>query len=225
MDTQEKINELTERHNKELSDLDQKWTSEHQLRKYQKASSRLIQLRKMEKFLAKQTKFEDAELVHAEAEELEKREYQSAQAIASRDYHKEQDKVLEKQKNEMDALLETREHWRDILLSRQKTEKDVYNNTDQKVKTRLKEPPRVREAQLPSKTKTRSAGTSSRHNTLIASGADISFKYNTVLPKLNPPIDKRSTSRSLNSDSKSQTENSSRPESHVSTQHNSTRKE
>ncbi|OHT04091.1 hypothetical protein TRFO_28459 [Tritrichomonas foetus] len=142
----------------------------------------------MEKFLAKQNKFDEAAVAHAESEELSKREMAMCQAMANRDYHNEKEKLIEKQESDMTLLLQTREHWREVLLSRQKQEKDYFYRREAVVEIMEQEPLRTREAQLNVKTAKSRSPNKSKNSARLLKSAEISFQYCTVLPPLAPPV-------------------------------------
>lgn len=185
----------------------------------------------MEKFLAKQNKFDEATIVHAEAEELAKREFALSQAMVNRDYHNELEKLTEKQESEMEILVNTRKHWREVMISKQQVEKGHISNRESVVELREKEPFRKREAQLPnrqsqSRLKTRSASSLSnpsrssskiqtktsnfQNRRSLNNRPEISFRPYHVLPPLQPPV----SSQSNNQESKN--EGNSRPSSSLS---------
>ena len=147
--------------------------------------------------MAKQELFDQAEVIHAESEELSKREMEACQAIVNRDYHNEKEKLNEKQQAEMESLLKTREHFREVLLARQKQEKDNFYRREAVVELMEKEPLRTREAQLNVRMNSRN----SKPNSRLMNSAEISFKRTTVLPPLVPPVSGRqSQSRSVSGD-------------------------
>jgi hypothetical protein len=160
------------------------WQEEDKHRKSGKPSSRLLQLSRREKYLARLNHFNDAELTKREAHELTGRELWRSQAMVNCDFHLSREKLREKQQAELDLLIATRKHWRECLLVRQKAERKVLKNLENAVEQRQKEPCRTREAQLPTM-KTRTIGTaqSKRFDT----NAEISFEYVTVLPPVHPP--------------------------------------
>jgi hypothetical protein len=182
--TQLKADRLAEQHDTELRAFDDHWHDEDTLRPYRKASLRLLQLWRIEKFMAKQTDFNHAEVVKAEAQELSSREMQASQAQADRDYHLELAQLNDRHQKEMDAFLADRKHWREVMLARQKREKEQLERDHNAVEIRQKEPPRTREAFQATKSRSiRSAKT-------YTVGPEISFEYPTVLPYPVSPSDR-----------------------------------
>lgn len=214
------MEDLNKRQEDERRNLDDFWNAEKTLRKYRKPSARLLQLWRMEKFLAKTGSFDEANIVRLEASELAKREIALAQANANRDYHAEKEKLVQRQDADLASLVSNREHWRAVMLSRQNVEKAVVVNREAVVEVRQKEPPMRREAQLPPgrrrvKTqcsKNRSSASSTASSTREVEGevkkcqnlkksgkgkekreAEISFNYCTVLPPVASPVTGPST--------------------------------
>lgn len=205
-ETNAKLQQLEEKHQNELRDYDQKWQEDDTFRKYRKPSARLLDLWRKEKFMARTGQFNEAEIIKAEAEELQQREMNMAQAMLNRDYHLDRDKIVTRQQQEIESLIQTRDHWKSVIVSRQKNEKDVYGNKEIVVEARHKEPFRKREAQLPQKKAPKqrssagsatSTGRSRSKKKLISTGAGISFQYQTVLPPLAPPSGNPAPSRSV----------------------------
>jgi hypothetical protein len=177
-DTQDKIEQLRRKHDLELKKFELHWQTEDTLRKYRKPSSRLLQMWRMEKYLARTEKFTDAEILKLETEELARRERALGQAAANRDFHTEHERLLNRQRKEYDLLVATQQHWREVLVSRQKKERAVIENKDLAVEAKQKEPCRQRDAQLTA------VARNSRKKRFSAS-SEISFRYTTVLP---PPV-------------------------------------
>jgi hypothetical protein len=152
------------------------WHEEVVLRPYRKASTRLLQLWRIEKFMAKQNEFNHAELVKAESEELSIRERNCAQAQADRDYHQDLEELTDKHQKEMNLLIETRQHWREVMLARQQLEKDVLKRAHNAVEIRQSEPCRTKEAFQA--TKSRPVSKTKKYTV----GPEISYEFITVLP-------------------------------------------
>lgn len=170
------------KHQIEKNQFDLHWHKVDTLRRYRKPSSRLLTMWRMEKYLARTGKFSDAEILKAEAEELSRRELEMAQAVANRDYQAEYEKLRRRQQQEQDLLVQTREHERDIICGKHRVEKAVFRNKDNASIQRIREPPRMRDAQLPSAT------TRTPQKKKLAATA-ISFEYQTVLPFIVSPPD------------------------------------
>jgi hypothetical protein len=189
-ETDLKTDQLAAQQGGELKAFRDHWHGENTLRRYRKASSRLLQLWRIEKFMAKQTEFNHAEVVKAEATELSYREMQRAQAQADRDYHVELSQMKERHKKEMDAHLQNRQHWREVMLARHQLEKDQLERDLHAVEIKQAEPCRKREP---------FQATSSRPITAAkkyAVGPEISFEYPTFLPFPISPSDRVSGTES-----------------------------
>jgi hypothetical protein len=170
------------KHQIEQNEFDLHWHKEDTLRRYRKPSSRLLTMWRMEKYLARTSKFSDAEVLKAEAEELSRRELSMAQAIANRDYQAEHEKLRRKQQQERDLLIQTREHWSEVIRGRHRVQRAVFQNKDNASIQRIREAPRMRDAQLPS------AASRAPQKKKFAATA-ISFEYQTVLPFVVAPPD------------------------------------
>lgn len=212
-ESDQKAEELATRHQKELDELNDLWNEDETLRKYRKPSKLLLDLWKQEKFLAKQGNIEEAKSVHIQSENLQKNEMTAAQNHLNEDFKIAKLKLEEKQEKELSALQIDRQHWREILISQQNSEKAVLENKKKVVDIRQKEPPKQREIQLASTTKTR--GRVERKSYAMP---EISFKYHTVLPPLKPPVQGRSKSAlgSQRGTSRSQSENNHKSEETLS---------
>jgi hypothetical protein len=77
-ETEEKLEQLHKKHEFELH-----WQEEETLRQYHKPSSRLLQMWRMEKVLARSEEHDNAEVVRAESRELTKRETRMGQIATS----------------------------------------------------------------------------------------------------------------------------------------------
>jgi hypothetical protein len=183
-ETEDKIAQLNARHETEMKEFELRWQEDETLRKYRKPSSRLLQLSRMEKFLARLRCFNEAEVVNLETRELTDRELAMSQAMINRDFHVAKEKLKEKQQREYELLVATQQHWRDCVVVRQNAEKAVLHNRENAVEQRQKEPCRTRESQLPTG---RARPISSECGTRFGGSAPISFQYATVLPPVAPP--------------------------------------
>jgi hypothetical protein len=203
-DTEDKLAQLASRHETETKEFELRWQEEETLRKYRKPSSRLLQLSRREKFLARLNHFDEAEVAKLEAGELTRRELAMSQAMVNRDFHFAREKLKEKQQAECDLVVATQQHWRDCVIVRQKAERNVLKNRENAVEQRQKEPCRTREAQL-TIVKTRGLNTGQRKR--FEENPEISFEYVTVLPPVQPPDEiERTASRETVSENRSEEE-------------------
>jgi hypothetical protein len=178
-ETASKITEMRDRHGTAVREFELRWQTDSALRKYRKPSSRLLQLSRMEKFLARLSDFGEAELVRLEARELTAREHALSQALVNRDFHREREELAARQRAEMALLCATQQHRRDILLGQQRANRAVLERRESAVEQRQREPCRKREALLPGAAKPPAAR--------FAETAPVSFEFATVLPPLRPP--------------------------------------
>ena len=178
-ETARKNQELQDQHEQELNEFNDKW-GEGEYYKYRKPSSKLLNLWRMEKFLAKQKKLDEAERIHNEAEQLSKRETEQAKKALDRDYQTQLQKLKEKQAAEIEQMNLEREAERKFIQTKQSKEKDCYTNKGNVIEYRLKEPPRTKEAQ-------KSVGTRGSPKKKQYAAPEVSFAYQTILPPLQPP--------------------------------------
>lgn len=182
-ETQHKLVEMQDRQEDELDKFDSKWKEEETLRKYRKPSAKLLELWRKEKFMARMGYFDEAEIAGAEAKELQARELAMAQAFANRDYVVDRERMVEKHNQDLEAFSQVREHWRELIVSRQKNERAVLDNNDMAIDMREKETPRRVKTQRTPK------GNAKANTKVIVVGPEISFDYQTVLPRLQSPAE------------------------------------
>jgi hypothetical protein len=181
-ETNLKSDQLAAQHESQLKAFEDHWHEEDTLRPYRKASTRLLQLWRIEKFMAKQTEFTHAEIVKVETNELSNREMQCSQAQADRDYHLELAQMKERQRKEVEALLANRQHWKEVMLARQQLEKEQLVRDHNAVEIKQREPCRTKEAFQA--TTSRSIESTKKYTT----GPVISFEYPTFLAfPVSPP--------------------------------------
>jgi hypothetical protein len=195
-ETDRKTKQLKSQHENEMKEFEARWVEEDTLRRYRKASGRLLQLWRMEKNMARQSQFSAAELVKAESEELSHREMVCCQAQADRDYHVELEQLKDKQDKEMELHLQTRQHWKEVMLARQQLEKEQLARDHNAVEAKHGEPCRTKEAFQPTLSrpmpKTKKFGGS----------AEVSFHWATVLPFPTPPAERASGRNSVSTESR-----------------------
>lgn len=145
-ETERKQQALDQQHEQELQKFNNSWANS-QFLEYRKPSGKLLNLWRMEKFLAKQKKFDNAERIHNEAEELAKKETEQANKAISKDYNTNLNALRDKQKIEMDNLNETRENGRKYLIILQSKEKDCYTNKKRVIDFKCNDQHKNKEAQ------------------------------------------------------------------------------
>ena len=192
-ETQKKNEQLDKQHEQELDEFNEKW-GEGDFYQYRKPSGKLLNLWRMEKFLAKQKFLDEAERIHNEAEELSKVEAEQAKKNLDRDYQIQLQRLKEKQANEKVQLNDEREAERKFILILQSKERDCYQNKGNVIEIRLKEPIRTKEAQ-------KSVGVRGNQKKKQYSSPEVSFAFQTILPPLQPPVQ---SSKKQKEDSQSQ---------------------
>jgi hypothetical protein len=181
VETEMKVEQLRKKHEVERNAFELHWQYGDTLRKYRKASSRLLGMWRMEKFLARTEDYDNAQVMQYETSELTRRELEMQQAMANRDFHDAKQKLRQRQKDEMEMLVSTRQHWKDCLLGKQKVEKAHWVNKRSATETRCAIGRGGHEPLLPSKTRDASPKREWQNRTAA------SFEYQTVLPPVTPP--------------------------------------
>jgi hypothetical protein len=180
-ETEEKLEQLRKKHELEANEFELHWQEEETLRRYHKPSSRLIQMWRMEKFLARFEEYDNAEVIRAESRELTKREFGMGQAIANRDFHLGREQLRQRQQSEWDFLVNTRQHWKDVMLGRHKCQRQTWGIKDTASILRSSVLHGGHEPLLPGKTRARAP------KKTWPGRASISFEFRTVLPSITPP--------------------------------------
>ncbi|OHS94268.1 hypothetical protein TRFO_39536 [Tritrichomonas foetus] len=91
-------------HSTELEEFEAKWNDPEYLRIFEKPSSRLLQLKKMERSMVLSKMYDKAAVVHQKIKEAEKAESSESQLRAIFEMKKQQKKILMKQKQELDVF-------------------------------------------------------------------------------------------------------------------------
>jgi hypothetical protein len=176
-----KVEQLQRKHEVEQNAFALHWQELGTLRKYGKASLRLLGMRRMEKCLAQTEDYNNAHVLQYETAELTRRELEMAQAMANRDFHIAKQKLRQQQKEEMAMLVSTRQHWKNCLCSRQKVQKSHWANKWLAAETRSAIPRGGHESLLPTKTRDAPPKKEWQKRSVV------SFEYVTVLPPVTPP--------------------------------------
>ena len=101
---EEKIEKLEEQQEKELIQMEEKWNDTSYLRKYEKPSSKLLQLSTIERSLVQNGNYIEAEMIKREIEKLEIEESKEAQRKAYDEMLIEQKKTFAKHEKEKTRL-------------------------------------------------------------------------------------------------------------------------
>ena len=99
-----KIKKLEEQQQVELEQFEEKWNDENFLRKFEKPSNKLLQLITIERSLVQSGKYEDAESIRTQIEELEIAESEAAQERARNEMTLQQSKILTKHEREKEQV-------------------------------------------------------------------------------------------------------------------------
>ena len=201
-ETNSEMEHLKECQSKEMERFESSW-DEVSTRKYRKASGRLLQLWRNEKFLARKGDFEEAAVVRAEADELCKREMAAAEAAMNRDFHYQKEQLEKDHQEEIRRFEEERGELRSIIESRHRTEASNLENLRNAVEVRMKEPPRTKVAQK----SIRKREAPSRAS--FAPPGEVVFAHQTILPPLPPPAELSSISSARSSASRKSSSKSS----------------
>lgn len=99
--TNKQLNRVKEKHQKELDEIQDKWNEESKMRQYNRASPRLVFLRKQFKQLMRQCKFAEAEETKSLIQRLEIQEREKAEATMSTRFQDAVSKVEARQEEEV----------------------------------------------------------------------------------------------------------------------------
>ena len=116
------LEDLQEKHKKELEEFSEKWRDPNYLRQFNKPSSKLLQLREMEKARAISRLYQQAKDIKIVADKLQQEETQRAQAKIARQMQIDKQKLLERQKND---LVRNEQHKKKVLLDMKKEKEKV----------------------------------------------------------------------------------------------------
>jgi hypothetical protein len=180
-ETEERLEQLRKKHELEANEFELRWQEEETLRRYHKPSSRLLQMWRMEKFLARSEEYDNAEVIRAESRELTKRELGMGQAMANRDFAMGREQLRQRQQSEWDFLVNTRQHWKEVMLGRHKCQKQKWAIKDTASMLRSSVLHGGHEPLLPGKTRAPAP------KKTWPGRASISFEFRTVLPSIRPP--------------------------------------
>lgn len=174
-ETEEKFKSLKERLNKEKDNFEKQWNTEMP-RKYRKPSTRLLQMKKIEKSFAVQGNYAKAKQIHLEIEKVATSEMNDNQKQLIHDYEVATRKFRQKQEDDVDNFNKTRQHWKNVMISQYETQKIALLNRDKVVKTRLNEPMKKKSTLL--------------NPSVIYTASDRSTGQDEILlPPLKPPND------------------------------------
>ena len=129
-ETEEKRGKLEELHAQQLERFEKKW-QEEKPSEYRKPSAKLLQLKYMEKNIAKRRDYSEAEVIHAEAERLIRQESESAQKALVLDYKNAKERLLKRQETELQQFEYARGEGLKMLENQFKEAKDKAERRDQ----------------------------------------------------------------------------------------------
>ena len=132
-DTNNKIEELLKKHKEEIEKFENLWSNEMP-RKYRKPSPQLLQLKQIEKSLAKSGDYKRAKVIHQDVENLSIKEMEQAQILLIKDYEISKIRLNKKHEKEIEVLNNSRNHEKSLLLSNYEQEKLSIDNRDFVVK-------------------------------------------------------------------------------------------
>jgi hypothetical protein len=137
-DSESRLAAMKDQQQKDFDDFEKLWSSDMP-RRYRKASVRLLQLKRVERALARECEFERAKLIHGEAEAMGAHEQALQQENLTRDYHAARSRLIVKQQEDYENLVHTRAHERRILVQQYEREKIAPTNRAFVVEVKKKE--------------------------------------------------------------------------------------
>ena len=163
------LEELKEKHKKELEEFSEKWRDPNYLRQFNKPSSKLLQLREMERARAVSRMYQQAKDIKIVADKLQQEETQRAQAKIARQMQIDKQKLLDRQKND---LVSNEQHKKKVLLDmkkeKEKTTKPIHAAISQM---------RAKKDTIPLTTKPRSAAFSAPQESITPISPRTHEKY------------------------------------------------
>jgi len=137
-ETEKKRVSLVDHHSREMGDFEDLWANTMP-NKYRKPSQRLLQLKQIEKSLAKSGEYNRAKVIHEQTLVIASEEQEFAQQNLVKDYQLALTKLKEKQQSEIDQFVSVRRHWRSVLEAQQKSEKEAFLNRENVVREKARD--------------------------------------------------------------------------------------
>ena len=129
-ETTEKREKMEELHEQQRERFEKKW-QESKPSQYRKPSARLLQLKYVEKNMAKHRNYDEAEAIHAEADKLMRQECEMAQKALVSDYKSAKEKLLKRQELERQQFEYARGEGLKMLENQFKESRDKAERRDQ----------------------------------------------------------------------------------------------
>jgi hypothetical protein len=180
--TRDKLGSLEEKHQQELQDFEVEWR-EVMPDRYRHPSGALIELRQIARNLAAVDRFEEAQARKLEADRLEQREIEEAQARLKYDFQQAKRKLIARQQEEVAQLQATAQQQRDLLVSKRNGTQRAFANRMNVLEVK----PQVKGRQPVAQGSTRASG--------VRTSPKKTVEYR--LPPLQPPNGSPGQSRSV----------------------------
>lgn len=129
-ETEEKRADLLKLQEQQVERFEHLWSTQMPA-KYRKPSARLLELKEKEKALALARDYDEAEIIHKEAEQLMQKEVNEAQQRLINDYRNAREQLMLKQKKEMDLFDEKRRDKRNLLMVKLNEKKETEERREQ----------------------------------------------------------------------------------------------
>ena len=126
-ETEIKLAKLKESQKKKFDELNEKWKNQKPPQ-YRKPSAQLLQLKTIERNLAKTGDYKRAEILYKETETLTKREMEDPQSRLTSDYKSNKMRLKQKQKKEIEQFQQSRHDGLILIQNEHKLKRKQYEN-------------------------------------------------------------------------------------------------